>query len=170
MKYLITFMVALIATTGFSQTAIDKYFADFDSDDSFTSISISGKMFQLLTHIEGETDDEKEILETVSKLEGMKMLVKERVAPGEGMYRSAINRLGSEFEELMRVEDKEENLIFFIRETNGQIRELVLIGSGEDELFIMSLIGDIDLNQIAKIGRAIEVDGFEHLEKIGDAK
>jgi hypothetical protein len=45
-----------------------------------------------------------------------------------------------------------------------------LIGSGEDELFIMSLIGDIDLNQIARIGRAIEVDGFEHLEKIGDAK
>jgi hypothetical protein len=109
MRYIITIMVALIATTAVSQTAIDKYFTDFDSDDSFTSISISGKMFQLLTHIEGESDDEKEILETVSKLEGMKMLVKERVAPGEGIYRSAIKRLGSEFEELMRVEDKLEN-------------------------------------------------------------
>ncbi len=170
MKYLMTFIIAFIAFSGFSQSAIDKYFSDFNSDESFTSISISGKMFHLLTHIEGETAEEKEILQTISKLEGMKMLVKPQSSANDAVYRSSIKRLGSEFEELMRVEDKEENLVFFIRETNGQIRELVLIGSGQSELFIMSLIGDIDLNQIAKIGRAIEVDGFQHLEKINEGK
>lgn len=165
-----TFIIAFIAFSGFSQSAIDTYFSDFTSDEAFTSISISGKMFQLLTHIEGETAEEKEILQTISKLEGMKMLMRQQESTNDAIYRSSIKRLGSEFEELMRVEDKEENLVFFIRETNGQIRELVLIGSGQSELFIMSLIGDLDLNQIAKIGRAIEVDGFQHLEKINEGK
>ncbi|MDG1261177.1 MAG: DUF4252 domain-containing protein [Flavobacteriales bacterium] len=168
MKYIITLTIALFSVTTFAQDAVEKYFSAYANDDSFTSISISGKMFQLLTHIEGQTDEEKEILETVSKLEGMRMLVKSEAEDVQSMYRSSIKMLGNEFEELMRVEDNEEDLIFFIREQKGLVRELVLIGSGGGELFIMSILGDIDLNQIAKIGRAVQVDGFEHLEKIGE--
>ncbi|MBL7944251.1 MAG: DUF4252 domain-containing protein, partial [Flavobacteriales bacterium] len=49
----------------FGQDAISKYFASYETDPNCTVVSVSGKMFQLFTHIDGETPEEKELMKTM---------------------------------------------------------------------------------------------------------
>ena len=37
---------------------------------------------------------------------------------------------------------------------------------GENEFFLLSLIGDIDLKQISRLSQSMNIDGFEHLKAI----
>ena len=56
----------------FSQDVIERFFNELNNDEQVTKVSISSKMFELFMHIDSEEADEKELLETVSKLKGMK--------------------------------------------------------------------------------------------------
>lgn len=168
MKNLFILSFVLLALPSFAQDAISTYFSDYNDEERFTKVSISGKMFELMTHIEGETQEEREMLEAIADLTGMKMLVCAECGDATKMYAGALKRLGSEFEELLRVEDNEEDLTFLIKESGGRVAELFLVARSEGEFFIMSLVGDIDLNQIAQIGRAVNVEGLEKLEKMDD--
>lgn len=150
----------------FSQDVIERYFKDMNNDEQVTKVSISSKMFELFMHIDSQEESEKDLLETVSKLKGMKILIKEEVANGEQLYKSAIKKPNADYEVLMTVEDDDEDLTFFIREENGIITELVMIAGGKENFVLLSLIGEIDLNQIAKLSRSMNIEGMDNLEKI----
>ena len=60
------------------------------------------------------------------------------------------------------------DLRFVIKEANGIIAELLMIGGGKKDFFIMSLVGDIDLNQISKLSGAMNIDGFQNLELLDE--
>lgn len=149
-----------------SQDVILRYFNELNNDEQVTKVSISSKMFELFMHIDSEEAEEKELLETVSKLKGMKILIKDEVANGEQLYKSAIKKPNGDYEVLMTVEDDDEDLTFFIREENGVIAELVMIAGGKDNFVLLSLIGEIDLNQIAKLSKSMNIEGMDNLEKI----
>jgi ACT domain-containing protein len=97
----------------------------------------------------------------------MRMVRANNPDEGDFRYKSALKSLGSEFEVLMEVEDDEQDITIFIKEESGMINELVMIGCG-DEFFILSLLGDIDLKQVAKLSRAIQIDGMEHFQNIDE--
>jgi hypothetical protein len=156
----------MMSFAAFSQDVIERYFKEMNNDEQVTKVSISSKMFELFMHIDSEEESEKELLETVSKLKGMKILIKEEVANGEQLYKSAINKPNADYEVLMTVEDDDEDLTFFIREENGVIAELVMIAGGKDNFVLLSLIGEIDLNQIAKLSKSMNIEGMDNLEKI----
>lgn len=167
MKKIFTLLLILAAGTTFAQkSAVNTFFSDYNEDDRFTKVEISGKMFQLLTHIEGETKEEQDILEAITDISGLKMLVCNDCENQESMYSDGINRISGKFDELIRVEDKDENMSFYINETDGRVAELFLIAHDNTEFFVMSMTGDIDLKQMAKIGRAVEIEGLDKLEKI----
>lgn len=76
----------------------------------------------------------------------------------------------SEFEELMSVRDKDKDMKFYIKEAGGKISELVMVAGGNDEFMILSLFGEIDLKQVSKISKKMNIDGLENLENIKDKK
>ena len=54
-------LMLLLLVGGFAtaqQNPIDRYFTKYQEDTSFTSIELSGKMFQMVNHIEAETEEE----------------------------------------------------------------------------------------------------------------
>ena len=156
-----------VSMTAQKEDAIDKYFSSYADSEDFTKVSVSSKMFELFTHIEGTNEEEKEMLETISGLQGMRMVTKSTPDADDAKYKSALKTLGSEFEVLMEVEDDEEDITIFIKEESGMINELVIIGGGH-EFFILSLLGDIDLKQVAKLSRTIQIDGMEHLQNVDE--
>ena len=156
----------MMSFAAFSQDVVERYFKEMNNDEQVTKVSISSKMFELFMHIDSEEASEKELLETVSKLKGMKILIKEEIANGEQLYKSAIKKPIADYEVLMTVEDDDEDLTFFIREENGVIAELVMIAGGKDNFVLLSLIGEIDLNQIAKLSHSMNIEGMDNLEKI----
>lgn len=166
-------MIIMIAVTGSFSTmaqdnAISKYFSNYTADTSFTKVTVTSKMFSLFTEIEGEDEAEKEVLEALSKLKGIKALINEKPTNSKTLYANAIKAIDKDkkYEELMSVEGNDENIKFMIRDEGSIINELLMIVSGDDEFLIMSLFGEIDLKQIAKLSRIMKMKGMDHLKAL----
>ena len=173
MKKLI--MITLILTSGtfaFGQGAVmTKYFDKFSSNEDFTKVSISSKMFSLFTELEVNTDEEKEFLEAVSKLKGMKAVYGEDVdeSESEKLYSNAIEDVDKEgYEELMTITDAEENVKISIKESDGKISELILVAGGKSKFALLSLYGEIDLKKISKLASSMRIQGMRHLRNLDD--
>ena len=67
----------------------------------------------------------------------------------------------------MTVENANQEMRFFISEADGIITELLMISYDGDSVMLMSLVGDIDLKQISKLSNKMNIEGFEHLENVG---
>ncbi len=74
------------------------------------------------------------------------------------------------FEELMSIRDKDKDMKFYTKEAGGKISELVMVMGGNEEFMVLSLFGEIDLKDISKIGKSVNIDGLENLEKVKDKK
>lgn len=150
--------------------AVSTLFQSYANDDSFTKVSISSKMFQLFTHIEGDDKEEKEILEAIAGLSGMKILSKNDITNGRELYKRAVKTSSAHYEELMSVKDGDEDLTFFIREKAGKVEELLMLTGGENNFMILSLFGDIDLNKVAQLSRSLSIGGMDKLDKLEEKK
>ena len=166
-KILITTMVMMIAFASKGQDAVSRFFDKYANDESFTNVNITSRMFGLFTDLELEDKEDQEVLDAIGKLKGLKILAKEDIDNGKQLYREAFDLVPSrEYDELMSVRDKDKDMKFLIKEKNGKVDELLMIMGGDREFFILTLFGEIDLKQVAKISRAMDIDGLEQLEKL----
>ena len=172
MKNLLVIAFFLITMTAVqAQDAISKFFSKYQTDESFTQVNISSKMFSLFTNMEADSPEDKEVLDAISKLKGLLILRKENTSDAKGLYKEAFALIPmKEFEELMSVRDKDQDMKFFIKESGGKISELVMIMGGIDDFMVMSIFGEIDLKQVARMGKKMNVDGLENLQKMEDKK
>ena len=170
MKKIIALLIVMAVGTGvYAQgDAINKFFAKYATDESFTTATISSKMFSLITNMDVQTPEDKELIDAISKLKGLKVLGKENTSDARSLYKEAFGLIGKDYEELMSVRDKDKDMKFFIRESGGKINELLMVMGGTDDFMLLSLFGEIDLKQISRIGRKMDVEGLEKLEKIHD--
>ncbi len=146
--------------------AISKYFNQYRDDDRFTMVSINQKMFELIANLtEEDTDDE--VLEMLSELKGLKILMTEE-SP-KSFYNEAVAKINTkEYEELMTVRDKDQNIQFLVKDQQkGKIvNELLLLVGGEDEFVLISFEGKIYLNKLSKLVKNLDIDGLESLEHL----
>ena len=162
-------MGVFCALSAVSQDAIDRFFSKYAEDPEFTSISISSKMFSLFSEIEPDDPDSKEALEAMSDLSGIRILSKNDSTNAID-YNGAIRKIGKEYELLLSVDEKDEKVRFFVREDGGDIAELFMVVGSRGNLFLMSILGDIDLNKISKISKSMNVGGMNYLENLDDKK
>lgn len=152
--------------------AISKFFSKYQNDESFSQVTVSSKMFNLFTNMEVESPEDKEVLDAISKLKGLRILAKENTRDSRALYKEAMAMIPvKEYEELMTVRDKDKDMKFFIKETSpGKISELVMVAGGNEEFMVLSLFGEIDLKQVSKMGKKMDVDGLQNLDKLKDKK
>jgi hypothetical protein len=170
-KLTVIVWVMLIGASGaFAQSdAITKFFSKYQSDETFSQVTVSSKMFGLFTDMEMEDPDDQEVLNAISKLKGLRILAKEDARNARNLYTEAMSLIPSkEYEELMSIRDKDKDMKFFIKEAGGKISELVMVAGGNEDFMVLSLFGEIDLKQVSKIGKKMDVDGLENLEKLKD--
>ena len=174
MKYvsIIILCIGILNSTFGQVDAISKYFDQYVEDDRFTMVYISPKMFELITKLDlDEMKDEEAamVLDIVSDLKGLRVLTTE-FTPIE-FYKEAVNKINmDEYELLLSVRDKGDNVRFVIKDDGNIINELLLLVGGSDEFVMVSFVGKIDLNKISELSKVIDIDGAEHLEKIGKKK
>ena len=170
------FAIALLIITStpslVAQDAISKFFSKYQNDESFSQVTVSSKMFGLFTNIEADSPEDKEVLEAISKLKGLRILAKQDARNARELYKEAFSLIpAKEYEELMSVRDKDKDMKFLIKEgAAGKISELIMIMGGNSEFMVLSLFGEIDLKQVSRIGKKMDVKGLENLEKINDHK
>lgn len=171
MKKIITLLALIVLGTGvYAQSeSITKFFNKYATDESFTTqVTISSKMFSLFTNMEVEKPEDKEVLEAISKLKGLRIIGKENTSDARNLYKEASGIiLQNKFEELMSVKDKDNDMKFYIIEkTPGKISELVMVSGSADDFMMMTLFGEIDLKQVSRIGQKMNVGGLENLQKM----
>ena len=173
MKQFMVGAVMLISSAAFAQgDAITKFFSKYQNDETFSQVTISSKMFSMLTNMEVDDAEDQEVINAISKLKGLRILAKEETRDGRLLYKEALSLIPvKEYEELMSVRDDDKDMKFFIKETSpGKIGELVMVAGGNDEFMVLSLFGEIDLKQIGKIGSKMDIDGLDNLHKLDDDK
>lgn len=147
---------------------INQYLDDYAADEKYVKVSINSRMFSLFTELEGNSEEEKEFLEAVAKLKGLKIIASDSLPNGSReIYNQAtadVDKAG--YEELMTVKDAEEDIKFSIKENNGIIEELIMVVGGNKNFVFLSLYGEIDLKTVSKLATSMNVDSLNGLKNL----
>lgn len=163
---LLTFMISVNAIS--QKDAVDRIFDKYSGQEGFTTVYISSKMFSLFAEID---PDDQELQDMMNGLKSIRILAsddgEESGGGGINFYKEVMKDLAVEkYEELMVIKNGKQDLKFLIREEDGKIVELLLVGGGDGDNVLISIRGIIDMKNIGKIGKALNVEGLENLEKI----
>lgn len=167
-------LVAVMVMSGWIASA-QSQFDKFEDIDGVTSVVVTQKAFSLMSKIGAESDDE--YMQMIKNINSLKVFATESAEVAKQMESAAKSYLKSaNLEELMRVKDGESNVTIYVKEGKSEdfVKELFMfVKDGESsskESVIISLTGDIDLNQIAKLTEKMDLPGGEHLEKANKNK
>ncbi|HLZ86982.1 MAG TPA: DUF4252 domain-containing protein [Puia sp.] len=162
-RILLILTIAITATSAFAQDdAIGRFFGKYIDDPRFTVVSVSPRMFRLMSKINWDTIP-SDLKQTVSRLQSFRVLSTE-TTPGV-FFREALTRIDrKEYEELITVRGNKDNFRFMIRATGNTIHELLMIAAAEDGFTLMSFVGDIDLDKISRLAADMDIKGMENLK------
>ncbi len=165
---LLTFLISVSAMS--QKDPVDRIFDKYSGQEGYTTVYISSKMFSLFAEID---PDDQELQDMMNGLKSIRILASddsdESGGDGINFYKEVMKDLAVEkYEELMVVKDGNQDLKFLIREENGKIVELLLVGGGDGDNVLISIRGIIDMKNIGKIGKALDVEGLENIEKIDE--
>lgn len=168
------FALALILAPmiGFSQGYFDK----FEDENDVTAVIVTKNMFKLLAEIDIESDDPevREYMEMVNNLEDIKIFITDNSSIKSEMKNSVNSYISSNknLNELMRVKEDGKFIKFYSREGKNPniVSELLMFldgnVDGKEQAIIMSITGNIDLKQISKLTKDLNVPGSEELKNI----
>ena len=168
-KTLLTFGIALLLSLhGFAQNdAIGKFFSQYENDDKFTVVSVSPRMFKMMSKIKWD-DVSADVKQTIQQITSLRILTTE--SNGLQYYKEAIKKLNvAEYEELMTVKSEGDHVKFLAKEKNNIITELLMLVGG-DEFVLMSITGNIDLDKISKLGETLNIQGMDNLKDLKKKK
>jgi len=171
------FVFALGFSTYAQNTSIFDKFEDYDD---VTTVVVTKKAFQMLSKIANESEEGQEFNSLVTGLEDLKVFTTEN-AKIAGEMSATFNKYlkSSKLSELMRVKDKDAHVKIYIREGKDEdhVSEFLMLvdemniksnhkgDRGTPEVVIISLTGDIDLNNISKLTEKMNISGGKHLGK-----
>lgn len=175
MKHLTILLVMILVpfVAGAQSDPVDKLFDKYSGKDGYTTVYITKYMFSMFKQTEksGESDELNEVL---GKLNSIKILAvgdPSFIPAGTNFYDEIMNELPREkYNELMVVKEKDSDVVFLAREEKGVIVELLLIagGSSVSDNVLISIQGEIDLENISKLSHGLNIEGMESLEKIDE--
>lgn len=163
---LIILMLTALSVSLYAQKSpVDDLFDRYNGKDGFTSVYISSKMFGLLSRIDS---NDEEFRNLVTRIKGIRILSLDSTAVVRGINFASelmpgLKRNG--YEELMTVKEEKDEVFFMIREVGGKIAELVMITGGKGTS-VVSIQGDLDLKTISSLSGKMGIDELEELEKV----
>jgi TusA-related sulfurtransferase len=178
---LVLMALLMMPLTSMAQDIFSKYSDNAD----VTYVNIKPKMFQMLAKMDIDTDDSetKEYMEMVNSITSLKTIMTEKGNISSDIT-AWVNSKSRGLEELMEVKDDGTVIKFFIKEGKDEdhVEELLIFVNGlsnqmegsdleingkdrKFETIVVSLTGDIDLNQISKLTKQMNIPGGEHLDE-----
>jgi len=165
-KIFLAAVLVMSAWVGNAQSQFDK----FEDIEGVTSVVVTQKAFSLMSKIGSESDDE--YLNMIKNIESLRVFATESLEVAVQMEAAVKSYLKSaNLEELMTVKDGDSNVAIYVKEGKSEdfVKELFMFVKDSEktskESVIISLTGEIDLNQVAKLTQKMDLPGGEHLEK-----
>ena len=155
-------LAVLFCTFMYAQeNAIDTYFSDYLENPKFSKIMITSETFDLITDIETDNPDEQRVLDAIAKIEGILVLINEDTPISLEYYTEATGKLvpDENYQDLLVVEHKTDNVRFMVREDEEAIREFVMAVREDNTFVLASIYGEIDLSSISNLAEVIKKNG-----------
>ncbi len=159
--------IILMGVLAYGQSsAVDKVFDKYSGKDGYTTVYISSFMFNLLNSLEVDDPDYNEFKKATTGIKSIRILTQD----GDGSVAFGKELLDmlprSEYQEMMKVKDQEEEVLFLAREEGGKITEFLLIVSGGSDDVLIAITGDIDLESLSSIASGLDIPGMENLGEL----
>ena len=170
MKRILTggMLILLTLSVMGQNSAVDKVFDKYSGKDGYTTVYISSYMFNLLSSLDSDDPEYNEFKKATSGIKSIKILTQDgdnSVAFGAELLKMLPRE---EYQEMMRVKDGAEEVLFLAREEAGKITEFLLIVSGGGDDALIAITGIIDLETISSIASGLDMPGLENLENLED--
>lgn len=166
-KIALTLVLGGFVASSFAQTnALGKYFSQYQDDDRFTRVHVSQKAFELLNYIEVDGKEAQDAKKLMESFESLNVLVAQEMTDADKHYKNALKTIGTEFEELISVDEKESHFRFLIDEKDGVVYELLMIGTEKNEFILASITGKMALSQLSKFASMHSTTGMKHMQKM----
>lgn len=153
-----------------AQSIIDKYYDKYSGAEGFTSVYISKYMFEMFAENQEDLDMEDEIEQIISQLDGIKILITDDDPATKApinLYNEVMKQLpSSTYKEIMVVKEGDQNVNMYVKEEKDKVTELLMVIGGGDENILMSIQGNIDMKNISKLAKSMNIEGMENLEMI----
>ena len=164
------FILIMISLSAFSQrNPVDKLFEKYGGKDGFTTVFISSKMFSMFSDMEAGDDDINKMIKNIESIKILTTDDESLLDPGINFYKEIMNELSlDEYEELMVVKEKDQDIKFLVKEKEDIIVELLLVIGGKGNNSLISIRGIIDLKSISKLSKSMNIEGLERLEEIDE--
>jgi TusA-related sulfurtransferase len=177
----IVMAIMLMPALSMAQDIFEKY----NDNSDVTYVSIKPKMFQMIAKMGINVDDPeaKSFMDMVNSITSFKTLVTDNKSISADITKWVKSR-SSSLEELMEVKDDGSEVKFYVKEgkDSDHVKELLIYVNGIDkamkgqgveingenrkiETVVVSLTGDINLNEISKLTDKMNIPGGEHLDK-----
>lgn len=175
--------IMLLPITGMAQDIFEKY----NGNSEVTYVSIQPKMFQMIAKMGINVDDAeaKAYMDMVKSITSFKTIVTDNKTIATDISKWVKSR-SSSLEELMQVKDGGAEVKFYVKEgkDSDHVKELLIFVNGIDkvmkangvdvdvngqqrkiETVVVSLTGDINLNEISRLTDKMNIPGGKHLDK-----
>lgn len=184
-KSVLILVLAILPLVTSAQSVFDK----FEDMDGVTSVVINQNMFKLLATIDPDMEDKEaqEYMDMIQNLTSLKVLTTENESISNQMKSEVNGYLSkSNLQELMRIKDGGQLVKFYILQGKDadHVSELLMFITGLKEVtekanvsingkkrtvetVLLTLTGDIDLKQISKLTKQMDIPGGDQLEKAG---
>lgn len=149
---------------------IDLLIKKYGGEDGFTTVVISGEMFSLFSTVDsaGENADINKLMKSLSSIKIVNIDKSKYKDSKLEFYTQLMKDLPKEkYLELMTVKEKDQNVKFFIRKLEtGRIGEMIMVSTGDDDNTLISISGQIDLNDMSKLSKTLGIQGLENLKEL----
>ena len=155
----------LVGAGAFCQDdAIGRFFGKYVDDPRFSVVSVSPKMFRLLSKAQWDTIP-SDLRETVTQLHSFRMLTTE-TTPAV-FFKEALTLIDrKEYEELITVRSGDGTVRFMTKEQGGVVKELLMLSVDDSEFLLMSFVGDIDLDRLSRLSTEMGIKGMDQLKNV----
>jgi hypothetical protein len=153
-----------------AQSIIDKLYDKYSGAEGYTSVYISKYMFDMFRKNENDVKTGEDMEQIISRLNCIKILVTDddpATPTPVSLYQEIMKVLpSSPWREIMVVKEKDQDVKFYVKEEKNRVAELLLVVGGKEESVLISIQGDIDMKNISKLAKSMNIEGMENLEKI----
>ena len=166
-KFLFITLCSILLQPAFSQEVANSFLEQFNNDDNLEIVSIGEKMFQMMAEA---SSGNEEFNSAIKGLEKLVVISSTDSTLNNEYYNSAfaiLTKKKSGFETLISSKEGQEELVIMSKESKGIIRELVLLQKDKRNNFsLISLFGEIDLKNLVKYSKNINLSGLQILDSI----
>ena len=143
------------------QSSLSELSSFEDADSNRTHMMLSGKLFEMLSKMEIDSTIDEALKDLALSIHGMEGYAE--ISKGTAI--EVLKKLESQenFEVYAEVSNKSGLFKFYVDESDGIVSELILIAIDEEEAYMASIFGSMDLQYIGDIYHLVSVRGFKYL-------